>query len=363
MNFHPSSFNLLLSEGETYAHAGDGTLCYSGATNARSDVNLFHFPLTYGSIEELSSDSEVEIIEAIEIPILPKKRRSRTNFDAWQLGELERVFKRTQYPDVFTREALALKLDLLESRVQVWFQNRRAKLRREEKTKARPGRREKSQVEKSSVTLKILEVFDRNLSESQEDTEETNNDESPSSLIVGNNEQYSLSTNSFSIESILARKDPPLSEKQPPVSAENIGRSFRIDQLLDEASGGEKENNAKEGKCSPSKPTFVATTSLNTPPRRDNKTANSESRELENEGLNIKEKEETHKVTENLAPFYVPLARHHNTFQNHPERYQPTEGMPSWSTEVFENFRSSSILRLRTKAEEHLKQLRTSYVS
>ena len=69
MNFHPSSFNLLLSEGEPYAHAGDGTLCYSGASNARSDVNLFHFPLTYGSIEELSSDSEVEIIEAIGMQI------------------------------------------------------------------------------------------------------------------------------------------------------------------------------------------------------------------------------------------------------------------------------------------------------
>lgn len=54
-----------------------------------------------------------------EIPLLPKKRRSRTNFDTWQVDELENVFHTTQYPDVFAREALALKLDLLESRIQV----------------------------------------------------------------------------------------------------------------------------------------------------------------------------------------------------------------------------------------------------
>ncbi|XP_071817295.1 uncharacterized protein [Apostichopus japonicus] len=62
-----------------------------------------------------------------------RRRRSRTIYNGMQINGLEACFKVNRYPDIETRENLAMYIGMSEARVQVWFQNRRARMRRQER--------------------------------------------------------------------------------------------------------------------------------------------------------------------------------------------------------------------------------------
>ncbi|XP_042193542.1 barH-like homeobox 1a [Callorhinchus milii] len=94
-----------------------------------------------GDKRESNSDSEYKVKEEAEREIsssrdsppvrLKKPRKARTAFTDHQLAQLERSFERQKYLSVQDRMELAASLNLTDTQVKTWYQNRRTKWKRQ----------------------------------------------------------------------------------------------------------------------------------------------------------------------------------------------------------------------------------------
>ena len=85
-----------------------------------------------------------------------RQRRQRTNFNEEAIVQLEEIFAANPYPDINEREQMARRLRTTEDRVQVWFQNKRARYRKrmskENKSRPHADASEKQSIKEQKVT-------------------------------------------------------------------------------------------------------------------------------------------------------------------------------------------------------------------
>ncbi|XP_077140765.1 barH-like 1 homeobox protein isoform X2 [Ranitomeya variabilis] len=115
--------------------AQDLTHCLSSKTaeDFRDKLEKSSSSTSSDSEYKVKEEGEREISSSRESPPvrLKKPRKARTAFTDHQLAQLERSFERQKYLSVQDRMELAASLNLTDTQVKTWYQNRRTKWKRQ----------------------------------------------------------------------------------------------------------------------------------------------------------------------------------------------------------------------------------------
>ncbi|XP_049456539.1 ventral homeobox [Epinephelus fuscoguttatus] len=109
----------------------DSSLCsLSHPTSCASPISeISGYSSGYDS--EANSSECLSVDEGSDMEKDGPQRRVRTKFTPEQISKLEKIFNKHKYLDAGERVKTAQKLNLTETQVRTWFQNRRMKLKRE----------------------------------------------------------------------------------------------------------------------------------------------------------------------------------------------------------------------------------------